>query len=610
MDELKIKGRITYILWVIFWAYIFTLTSLYISSHNFNADLFDMYLKNKEILWLNYVPIFFSTLGIGYIVGSFRTSVIFNGIFWNVLAYIHSLKVLYRQEPLKVSDYQFLREAFIMAKKYSLEITWQTIGIVLIALLILWFGTKPLRVTKIYERLGVRFIGALLVFTLFYSFTTNTIFAYSTYMRLGEESGLNIWQELNGFESKGFSYPFMFTFASSRGYVYEEYDKNNALAIDQKYKDHDIPSGQKINFMTIMLESYKDFYKFRNDKLIFNENPYEYFYELANDSIHGSLIVNTFGGGTFVTESCYWSGYRDRPSFSVPRNTYISYFNDQGYRTEAFHPSDGLFNNRHNIYPNVGFDDFYYFQNYFSRFKEDISPDGDILPDATFFPRLMEKYHEGIAKGDPYFSWSITYQGHGPYPDDYFVRGKEYVQWQDHYDKEQWYSFNNYLDGVADTSEQLRYVVNELREGPPVILTIFGDHSPSMGDNAVGMSMCGIENDLSTVDGMINTYETPYIIWANPAAREVLGKEMVGEGPPLDPNFLMAEVFEQIGWKGPKYTGFIQDFIKDITVTKPSLWFEHGEYKKELSEDGKRKFKDLKDYEYFISTKKRIEKKK
>lgn len=605
MDELRTNGRIIYFLWALLWSALMTGTSLYISSHRFNPKLFGTYLKDPEILMMNFVPIFLSVLLLSYLVGPLRISVITNALVWNILAYVHSLKILYRQEPLKFSDYHFLREAFLMAKKYSLEIHPREVILVLAFLTFLWFATKPLSDRVLHENFTLRLVLSLVIFTVFHQFVVKEVYSYSRYMRLGRESGLNLWQELNGYESKGFSYPLLYSITTSRGYIHEDYDEKNARAIDERYEDSDIPEGQKVNFMTIMLESYKDFYKYRNDKLVFTENPYRFFYDLAKESVHGNLIVNTFGGGTLTTESCFWSGYRNPPEFSVPRNTYISYFRDQGYNTEAFHPSDGLFNNRHNLYPKVGFEKFYYFQNYFSHFKEDISPDGNILPDATFLPRLLEKYKEETAKDTPYFSWSITYQGHGPYVEDYLVYGKEYVTWQEHYDRKQWMAFNNYLGGVADTTKQLETLVKGLRNAEPTILILFGDHSPSMGDNAIGMSMCGIPNDLSSIEGNINTYETSYIIWANPAARALLGKDLVGQGPPLDPNYLMTEVFTRLGWKGSKYNAFSQDVMKHITVTKPSLWYENGEWKPRPGNQGQQLMKDVKDYEYFISTQRR-----
>ena len=133
------------------------------------------------------------------------------------------------------------------------------------------------------------------------------------------------------------------------------------------------------------------------------------------------------------------------------------------------------------------------------------------------------------------------------------------------------------------------------------MLILFGDHSPSMGENAIGMTMCGINANLSTLEGAVNTYETPYIIWANPAARELLQKPMTGQGPTMDPQFLMPEVFKQLGWRGSKYTAFSQDFMKNVTVTKPFLWYEKGRFSDTLSKEEQKKFKELLDYEYYVS---------
>ena len=61
--------------------------------------------------------------------------------------------------------------------------------------------------------------------------------------------------------------------------------------------------------------------------------------------------------------------------------------------------------------------------------------------------------------------------------------------------------------------------------------------------------------DLSTTEGFYDYYSTPYLIWANSAAKEVLGNDFVGDGGDFSPAFLMTELFDQCGWEGP---GFMQ----------------------------------------------------
>ena len=71
------------------------------------------------------------------------------------------------------------------------------------------------------------------------------------------------------------------------------------------YKRQDIPEDKKVDIVLLQLESFKDFYKYRNDSLEFNYDPYDYFHKLEEKSLTGSLMVNSFGGGTFVTAVSY-----------------------------------------------------------------------------------------------------------------------------------------------------------------------------------------------------------------------------------------------------------------------------------------------------------------
>ena len=48
-------------------------------------------------------------------------------------------------------------------------------------------------------------------------------------------------------------------------------------------------------------------------------------------------------------------------------------------------------------------------------------------------------------------------------------------------------------------------------------------------------------------------YATPYLFWANDAARDVLGCDLTGDAPTISPCFLMNVLFDQLGWEGSAY---------------------------------------------------------
>ncbi|MBD9090770.1 MAG: hypothetical protein EGR72_12175, partial [Clostridiales bacterium] len=68
----------------------------------------------------------------------------------------------------------------------------------------------------------------------------------------------------------------------------------------------------------------------------------------------------------------------------------------------------------------------------------------------------------------------------------------------------------------------------------------------------------------TALEGFYQYYATPYLIWANSAAKETLGREFRGEGGDFSPCFLMPELFEQCGWTGPSFLQLAQE-VREIT---------------------------------------------
>ena len=56
-----------------------------------------------------------------------------------------------------------------------------------------------------------------------------------------------------------------------------------------------------------------------------------------------------------------------------------------------------------------------------------------------------------------------------------------------------------------------------------------------------------------TAEGCRNLYSTPYLIWANDAAKELLGSDFTGQGEMISPCYLMSVLFDQCGWEGPAW---------------------------------------------------------
>ena len=79
--------------------------------------------------------------------------------------------------------------------------------------------------------------------------------------------------------------------------------------------------------------------------------------------------------------------------------------------------------------------------------------------------------------------------------------------------------------------------------------------------------------DEGTTEGYLNHYSTPYFIWANEAAKQVLDNDFVGDSGYLSPNFLMNELFDLCGWTGDAYMQYTQTVRAVSPVTSENGFY-------------------------------------
>lgn len=568
-----------------------TVSSLFISSYGYGEGLFINYFKEFEIFLYNFIPMFLLMVLLGFLLKSLRTSFLILSLAVNIGAYVNYIKIIYREEPFLARDVTLVSEAFTMSQKYDLNFTslnFLVLAAILVVTVILFFKLRGFNFDYKFRWRKVFGFGCAMVL-----FIGLFLFNFEKYHALGAGSKLNMWIELDGYESKGFLYPFIYSIKSSKAYKYPDYNKKEAEELYNSYNYEDIEEDKKVNVVAIMLESYKDFYKFQNESFEFESNPYEYFQQLQKESIAGQVVVNSFGGGTFLTETNFLTGYKHNPPFNKETQSYPRYLREQGYTGYGFHPNVGSFYNRNNIYPKLGFNGFYEYNNAFKDLSEGMAMDD------VFYSYLNQKFDEETAKG-PYFSFGVTYQNHGPYSKE--AGDKTFIKWKDGYDQE-WYNyFNNYLSGIEESTNSMNILVEHLRNSKePTVLVMFGDHCPSMGDNKILFDMFGIKHSLDESEGIRNMYETPYIIWANNAAKKKLGNDFVGVGRDLEPAFLMNEVFKQIGWKGNEYNQFLTDFTKDVSILKETWYFIDGVATDSPTEAQQEEIDKFQNIEYYTS---------
>ena len=394
----------------------------------------------------------------------------------------------------------------------------------------------------------------------------------------------------------GFVYPFLYSVKSASDAPPDGYDEKRAQSILSAYEDADIPEEQKVSVLSIMLESYDDFTKYGVPEL--DPKVYEDYHALEAESVTGNLITNIFAGGTVDSERCFLTGFSRLGSFRSLSNSYPWYFRSQGYTVTGAHPCYAWFYNRENINRNLGFEDYKFVENYFSPMTG-----GDVGYDDLFFPELIQLWEANKALGKPVFTYDLTYQGHGPYSDDtlWWEDGYDYVLGGDYTDAER-NILNNYFGSIYNTNQNLKAFFDYFRgESEPVVIVVFGDHNPWLGDGNAVYEAMGLDLDFSTEEGFYNYYSTRYLIWANDAAKEALDRDFTGQGPTISPNFLMNEVFRQCGWDGNAFMQATQQVMDQVPVinTPTGLYVEGGRLTAALTPEGQALVDDYHMLQYY-----------
>ena len=369
----------------------------------------------------------------------------------------------------------------------------------------------------------------------------------------------------------------------------------------EQYHDVVIPDDQKVNVMGIMLESFSDFTDFpRLAEQEEVQEVYELWHELESKSVSGNLLTNIFAGGTVNSEWGFVTGYTQHNSFVKPTDSYVWYLKSEGYQTFGSHPGYSWFYSRERINSYLGFDEYWFSENHYGDLVDPVM--AQFWSDDILVQELETQIKDRVKDG-PCFSFSVSYQNHGPYDSE--TDAEEPTLTSDSgFSQPSRYILNNYLMGVKHTIEQLYGLTEFLEEmEEPVVLVLFGDHKPWAGNYESVYREMNVNFDVSTIEGFYNYYSTPYIIWANSVAKGILPGNFVGEGGDFSPCLLMTKIFDLCGWKGPGFMQYSRE-IRNISplLHEQGLFLQNGELTDTLSDEDQMKFDDFLYAQYYRET--------
>ena len=547
-------------LWVFLWLTVFGLgiglLSLYLTANSYAGidaqALWASYMKLPLLVVMNLLlPLLVVYLGF-FLFARPWAAYLLSAVPFLTLALANYYKIQLRGDPVLASDLRLLRTAGGIMGNYSFELS-APVGIVaagFVTMLLLSILLLRREHMSRHERLA----GLMLLLSLTLAGGFELYPDADIYEKTANSGLINPWSETEIYVSRGTTYPFLYSVQDMLPNAPSGYRESEASSTLASYEDQDIPEGEKITVVGIMLEAFSDM----TDFPVLDEVPaihkiYEPLHELEERSVSGRLLTNIFAGGTVDTEWGYLTGYSEHEEFRSPVNTYVRYFKSQGYDALYRHPGYSWFYNRSNVNEYLGFDECVFNDTGFG----DLISISDALyhSDKVLVDYLLNDIDSRTEMDDPLFLFSVSYQNHGPYPSETYW--EEYVTPEKNgWSMESCCVINNYLAGIRSTVNEMCRMAEELeKRDEPVVFVFFGDHKPWMGNGNSVYTEMGINMDVSTLDGFYNYYATPYVIYANQAARDLLGNDFAEPGGDFSPCFLMAKVFDECGWEGP---GFMQ----------------------------------------------------
>lgn len=541
----------------------FTFTTAYLDT-----VMIGNYLSDIKLLILNLLPILLIIFILLFATKRLWISFSLTSILVFIIGIINKTKLYYRDDVFKIEDITLFKEALLMTSRYDIIIRWYTVVCILLCFLIILLLKKDYKKLNLKNRYSIPITILLLIISFFayQKIYTNA----EIYNSVGNTENINVWIETRQSQIRGLIYPFIYSSTEIINSEPDGYNEEEAEEILSNYSYDNIPEDQKVNIIAIMLEAYNDFSKF--DSITFTDDVYEKLHKIQENSLHGSIIVDIFGGGTVSTERHFITGFYEFPSFRRETNSYARYFKEQGYVVEAMHPIYGAFYNRNTVNASLGFDAYWNYENRFNIYNGW----GGYANDSELYSEIVKSLEETNKNGNHYFNFSVTYQNHGPYESNTLI--ESYIKNKEYSDVT-FNTINNYLKGIKDSNEALYNLFEYLDNyDEPTILIFFGDHNPYLGDGTYAYDELGINMDLSTIEGFENYYSIPYVIHANESAKEIFDKDFTGELDTISPNYLMNELFEYIGYEGNEYLKYTSEIKKQIDVINPIYYKEEGEY--------------------------------
>lgn len=485
------------------------------------------------------------------IIGKAYQSTLFVAPLALLPAFFSGQKQLFLSDPLFPSDLLFGRQIMqllpAMVAAEPVKAVALAIGsIVFIAAFVTLFWKSR----KVFPRLNLagRGVRLALAFPLLAGFISlMDPMAFSAF-----RDRLNIvpmmWDQKENYRHNGFLMAFAFNVPMASVSAPAGY---NHVAITDMQTDL-LPasffSGRQADVIVVMSESLWDPTKMSSVRYSADPMP------TIRAAQSGQVFSPEFGGMTANVEFEALTGFSNAflPYGSIPYQQYIrrpvpslaTFFESKGYVSKAFHPFQGWFWNRNNVYQSLGFRQFQSEENMPVMDKRGIFASDEAL--------TRHIIREADNTSEPFFFFAVTLQGHGPYEHNRYAKNTIEVDAPTLSDGNT-SALATYAQGVKEADQSLKALMDWAKKRRrETIIVLFGDHLPPLNEvyTESGYMANVVATRKASVATMKREHETPLVIWSS---KRGVQKDIGSVSPSQLPYYIV----RMAGYRHPYYTGML-----------------------------------------------------
>ncbi len=452
----------------------------------------------------------------------------------------------FRDKPIMLNDILAIRTAASVADGYEFKgYCYILLGILIVSCFILlmrWFIIEEEKKKKRWYNI----IKIVLLVVVFMKVSWPKLYVY-------------YWDIVDSYQKQGMiagviSYAKNEAYTKPEGYSSEECERLLAEATPVASS----VTTKAQNIIVIMNESLSDMRIINSEKVPSDLTPF--MDSMTDNVIKGQLYVPVFGAGTANPEFEVLTGISTAYVKGMPYQSLVhndlegmcSFFGDNGYETNAFHPCWANNWSRKSVYQYMGFQDMLFLEDL--KEKELIRTH---VSDSYDYRCVIDDY--GKKQTDNYFMFNVTIQNHGGYTDDF---NKGFEATVDLSSVGNFEGTENYLSLLKESDkafEELITYFSKVEE--PTLICMFGDHQAQIEDSYYEYLYGKTLAELTPEEAQ-KRYITPFIIWTNYDIEEAVVEK-------ISSNYLSALVLQTAGYELNGYEAFLYHLYEKYPVLTP-----------------------------------------